>query len=282
MDTRYTSLDGKVAIVTGGNHGIGAATARALAVQGCAVLVQFLRLRPADDGAGDAYHAARAQSADDVIDTIHTAGGRAQAIECDLAQPAAIEAMFNAAERAFGQVDILVNNAAHWQADSLTPGGSGGHGANAWPPRSPELVPASLDAHLAVNARAIALAMVEFARRLRARGGNWGRVVNVSTDASACFPEEVSYGASKAALESLSRSAAMEFGKFGITVNIVSPGGTQTGWITPEFAETVKQQNPLGRIGQPEDIADVIVFLASDQGRWVNGQLIRANGGAKV
>lgn len=282
MRARYASLQGKTAIVTGGNHGIGAATAAALAAQGCAVLIQYLCLMPVDDGAGEAYHAARSKSADGVMDAIRASGGRAASLECDLAQPSAVAALFDAAERAFGRVDVLVNNAAHWRADSLTPGGASAAGPAEWPPRAPELTAENLDAHLAVNARAAALAMVEFARRMRARGGTWGRIVNVSTDGAACFPEEVSYGASKAALESLSRSAAMELGKYGITVNIVSPGGTQTGWIVPELEERVSQGNALGRVGQPEDIADVIVFLASDQARWVTGQLIRVNGGAMV
>src|SRR5690606_36002205 len=97
-----------------------------------------------------------------------------------------------------------------------------------------------------------------------------------------CFPNEVSYGASKAALESLSRSAAVEFGPLGINVNIISPGPTQTGdpgWITPEMEQQMAQRIPLGRPGRPEDLADVIVFLASHQARWITGQLIRVNGG---
>jgi 3-oxoacyl-[acyl-carrier protein] reductase len=282
MNVRYASLQDKTAIVTGGNHGIGAATAAALAAQGCAVLIQYLRLTPVDDGAGLAYHAARSKSAEGVLDAIRASGGRAASFECDLAQPSAAAVLFDAAERAFGHVDVLVNNAAHWRADSLMPGGASASGADEWPPRASELTAANLDAHMAVNARAAALAMVEFARRMRARGGAWGRIVNISTDGAACFPEEVSYGASKAALESLSRSAAMELGKYGITVNIVSPGGTQTGWIVPELEERVRRSNALGRVGQPEDIADVVVFLTSDEARWVTGQLIRVNGGAQV
>jgi 3-oxoacyl-[acyl-carrier protein] reductase len=278
----YPSLQGKVAIVTGANHGIGAATAKALAAQGCAVLVQYLRVQPTDDGARDVYHEARVQSADAVIEAIRITGGRAEPFECDLSQMDSIGNVFDTAEHMLGPVGVLVNNAAHWQADALTPGGSQANKADEWPPRSSELTAASIDAHLAVNTRAVALMMTEFARRLTTRGDKWGRIINISTDGANCFPYEVSYGASKAALESLSRSAAIEFGKVGITVNIVSPGGTQTGYMTPEFEQVVARSNPLGRVGQPEDLADVIVFLASDQARWINGQLIRVNGGAQL
>jgi len=93
------------------------------------------------------------------------------------------------------------------------------------------------------------------------------------------FAGDVSYGASKHALESCSRAAAKELGKYGITVNIVSLGAVQTGWISPEMEEEIVASYPLGRIGQPEDVADVIVFLASEQARWVTGQLIYVGGG---
>jgi 3-oxoacyl-[acyl-carrier protein] reductase len=141
------------------------------------------------------------------------------------------------------------------------------------------LTPASFDHHFAVNLRSAALLIAEYARRASARRAGWGRVVNVSTDGAYCFPGEVSYGASKAALEALTRSAAVELGPLGITVNAVSLGPVQTGWIAPEVERRELPGIPLRRIGLPEDVADVIVFLASDQARWVTGQVVKVGGG---
>ena len=138
---------------------------------------------------------------------------------------------------------------------------------------------ASHDRHFAVNSRAVALAMAEFGRRHVRRGATWGRIVNVSTDGARGFPGEVSYGASKLALESYSRAAAAEFGRYGITVNAVSPAAVQTGWIAPEFEAAITDEIPLGRLGTPEDVADVVVFLASEQARWVTGQVLYVGGG---
>jgi 3-oxoacyl-[acyl-carrier protein] reductase len=140
----------------------------------------------------------------------------------------------------------------------------------------------SHDRHFAVNSRGVALLMAEYAHRHVARGATWGRIVNVSTDGATCFPEEISYGASKAAMESYSRSAALELGRYGITVNIVSPGPIQTGWISPEMETRIIPDMPLGRLGQPEDVADVIVFLASEQARWLTGQRLFVGGGHRL
>ena len=278
-----THLHGKVALVTGANHGIGAACARALAAQGCAVLLHYLRLPPQPQpGVPDEYHLTRAATADDVARAIVAAGGRAATAEADLADTTAIPALFDAAEAALGPVSILVNNAAHWEADTFKPAGRVAAAADEWPPRSPAFSAASFDRSMAVNARAPALAMVELARRLEARGARWGRVINLSTDGADGFPGEVSYGASKFALESLSRAAARELGPLGLTVNLISPGPVQTAWITPELEAAISRATPLGRPGQPADLADVVVFLASEQGRWVTGQIVRVNGGHRV
>ena len=130
-----------------------------------------------------------------------------------------------------------------------------------------------------MNTRAPALLIAEFVRRHLKRGAHWGRIVNVSTAGAERFPSEISYGASKYALESYTRSAAMELGKFGIAVNVVSLGPVQTGWITPDLEREILPTIPLGRIGSPEDVADVVVFLASEQARWVTGQKIFVGGG---
>lgn len=110
----------------------------------------------------------------------------------------------------------------------------------------------------------------------------WGRVVNISTDGATTFPSEVSYGATKYALESLSRSAAHELADAGITVNIVAPGPTQTGWISADMLPGIDRETPLGRVGTPEDIADVVTFLVSTQAHWLTGQLLFVGGGHRM
>jgi 3-oxoacyl-[acyl-carrier protein] reductase len=124
--------------------------------------------------------------------------------------------------------------------------------------------------------------MAEFARRHVERKQRWGRIVNVSADCSEGCPAEVSYRASKYALESYSRSAAAELGPFGITVNVVSPGPVQSGYISPEMEEELIRDIPLRRVGRPKDIADTIVFLASEQANWITGQLLCVHGGHRM
>ncbi len=288
-----TGLAGKRAVVTGANHGIGAAAARALAREGASVFIQYLRL-PAmgltRDAAGEQepgepgwalYRARQRRDADEVVAHIRGCGGKAEGWEADLADPANIAALFDRAEAGFGPVEVLVNNAAHCDHDTFLPSE-----AKQWNRRPDNYFGGTLpitaeshDRHFAVNSRAAALMMAEFARRHIARSAAWGRIINVSTDGAATFPGEVSYGASKYALESFSRSAAKELGRYGITVNIVSPGPVQTGYISPQLEKDLVPSIPLGRLGQPDDIADVIVFLASQQARWVTGQLIYVGGG---
>ena len=137
----------------------------------------------------------------------------------------------------------------------------------------------SHDQHFAVNSRAVALMMAEYARRHVERGAQWGRIINISTDGASAFSGEISYGASKHALESYSRAAADELGSYGITVNILSLGPVQTGYIPLELEEKLIPEIPLRCIGQPEDVADVIVFFASEQARWITGQLLNIGGG---
>lgn len=283
-------LGGKVVLVTGANnpHGVGAATAHAFAHQGASVFLTYPRVSnyPAPPLIGPAvrgrafYSRQQAAPIEPVVDAIRSAGGRAEVWEADLARPDAAAQIFDRAEATLGPVDVLVNNAAYCVADTflpaqmLSPESQSAGGTPMMP-----LDPGILDQHLAVNTRAVAMLMAEYARRHAARSAAWGRIVNVSTDGTDCLPSEVSYAASKHATESYSRSAAVELAPLGITVNVVSLGMVQTGWVTAEMQERTAQQYPLRRIGQSDDIADVIVFLASNQARWVTGQLIYVGGG---
>jgi 3-oxoacyl-[acyl-carrier protein] reductase len=289
------ALNQKVALITGANnpHGIGAGIACAFAAQGAKVFLHYLRQLPSGmletPGEADApgapfYYAQQTKTADEVLAEIRKTGGEAEAWEADLADASSIPALFDRAEQMLGPVEILVNNAAYWEADTFVP-------ANAeldnklvelWSDRPKSITASSFDKLFAVNTRAPALMMAEFARRHIARGSHWGRVINVSTDGAERFPSETSYGASKFALESYTRSAASELGKFGINVNAVSLGAVQTGWITVELERAILPTIPLGRTGTPEDVADVVVFLASEQSRWVTGQRIYVGGGHEM
>jgi 3-oxoacyl-[acyl-carrier protein] reductase len=140
----------------------------------------------------------------------------------------------------------------------------------------------SHDEHFAVNCRAVALLMAEFARRQIARNADWGRIINISTDGASGHALNVSYGASKCAAESYARAATAELGPYGITVNVVSPGAVQTGWLPRRSARAVAKTYPLRRIGTPDDIASAVVFLASGQADWITGQVLYVGGGNRM
>jgi 3-oxoacyl-[acyl-carrier protein] reductase len=204
--------------------------------------------------------------------------------EADLSETGVISRLFEQAEESLGPVEVLVNNAAAWTADTFIPQGHDlpNRTVEKWKDRPQQITPQCFEKNFTVNTRAVALLMAEFANRHITARRTWGRIINISTDGAHCFPSEISYGASKLAAEGYSRSAAVELGQFGITVNILSPGPTQTGWITPSLEQEAVSNTPLGNIGQPEDIADVAVFLASEQARWVTGQLIYVGGGHRM
>jgi 3-oxoacyl-[acyl-carrier protein] reductase len=272
-----TGLNNKVALITGCNnpHGIGAATARAFAAQGARLFLHYFRSVQNASATGISDQAATApgqafywrqqtKTADELVSAVTANGGGAACFETDLADPSSISRLFDQVEHVFGGVDILVNNAACSEADTFLSDLSPGEHAHSGFPTS-TITTGTHDKNFTVNCRAPALMMAEFATRITRRGIRDGRIVNVSTDGASGFAGEVSYGASKHALESYSRAAAAELGKYGIRINIVSVGPTQTGWIAPELEKEIAAKTPLGRVGTPQDVADVIVFLASEQ-----------------
>lgn len=259
-----------VAVVTGANHGIGAATAHALARRGVAVLLTYLRLDdPPDAGTPQTYREQRASSADAVVDAIRSAGGRAVAVEADLTHPGTPAVLFDTAEEHFGPVDILVNNASGWVSDTFKAATTDRLGRRLEPVSA-----RTIDRVFAVDARATALMISEFARRHVARNASWGRIVGLASGGRLGFPEEVSYGAAKAALENFTMSAALELAEHGVTANVVYPPVTDTGWVTDEVREHVRRDPRLVHIARPEDVAEVIVYLAAEDAALVTGNTI--------
>lgn len=265
-------LEGRVALVTGANHGIGAAVASALAAQGVAVGVSYLRRGAADHvpDAPSAYVEARAGGADWLVEQIERAGGRAVAVEADLADAATSPELFEEIERELGSVEILVNNASGWVQDTFLADPSDRFGRSLT-----RVSAATIDAPFAIDARAAALLIAKFADRYVERGSSFGRIISVTSSGRDGFPEEVSYGAAKAALESYTLSAAWELGRLGVTANVVHPPATDTGWITSGVAQQMREASPPVRIATPEEVAEVVVYLASEQARWLTGQRLR-------
>jgi 3-oxoacyl-[acyl-carrier protein] reductase len=272
----YGLID-KVVLITGANNplGIGAATARAFAQEGARVAITYLRLDPerhgfhaeeiekADQPGLPLYHAKRMQGAAEVLRSIAEFGGKAVSQESDLSEPGSISPLFDWVEKTLGPVDVLVNNAAHYDSqDTIF-----------------TVTPENLDSTFKVNIQAEILLIAEFVRRYQERKGSWGRIINLSTDAAQVFAGQIAYGASKAATEALTRSIAIEVGPLGITVNTIAPGPIQTGWIQADFEAHLIHEIPLRRLGRPEDIADAILFLASEQAKWLTGNVIKVSGG---
>jgi 3-oxoacyl-[acyl-carrier protein] reductase len=260
-----------VAIVTGANHGIGAATARALARGGCAVLCTFLRVEdPPDPGTPQTYRDNRAQDAAAVVARINEAGGTAVAVEADLSDPATPAMLFDTAEERLGPVDVLVNNATSWLADTFTATGADRHGRTLQP-----VTAQTWTQQFKVDAMGAALMISEFARRHIVRGATWGRIIGLTSGGDLGFPEEVSYGAAKAAQVNYTMSAALELAKYGITANIVHPPVTDTGWVTDSVREFVAGSIDHVHVAAPEEVAEVIAFLASDAAALITANLIR-------
>jgi 3-oxoacyl-[acyl-carrier protein] reductase len=241
-----TSLVGKVAVVTGSSRGIGRAIAERLGREGASVVVNYRE------------NAAQAQAA---VAAISAAGGGAIAVQADLAVVAEVRRLFGTAVAQFGRLDIVVTNAgtARWGAVA-------------------DVSEADYDAVFQLNAKGTFFALQEAARHI----ADGGRIVNVTSSATAMsIPGLALYVGSKAVGEQFARTLAKELGPRGVTVNSISPGFTETDMLPedPAYRAMAAEMSFLGRIGQPDDIADVVAFLVSDEARWITGQNIQAGGG---
>ena len=271
MTVASFDLAGHVALVTGANHGIDAATARALSGCGARVLIAYLRVEDeADPGIPEAYRRSRASDGEHVLAAIRAAGGQAIASEADLADPATAISLFDIAEAELGPVDILVNNASGWLADTFTTEARDQFGR-----ALVRLSFETFDRQFSVDARGAATLIAEFARRHIERKARWGRIVGLTSGGPSGVPGEVSYAAAKAALENYTMSAAFELAQFGVTANIVYPPVTDTGWITDDVRRYVESRQDLVHIAEPDDVARVIAYLASDEARLITGNIVR-------
>jgi 3-oxoacyl-[acyl-carrier protein] reductase len=190
-------------------------------------------------------------------------------MEADLSNPATAAALFDAAEEQLGPVDILVNNATGWIQDTFLADGADRFGRSLRPVSA-----ATWHQQFTVDAMAAALLIGEFARRHIARDADWGRIIGLTSGAALGFPEEVSYGAAKAAQTSYTMSAALELARHGVTANMVHPPVTDTGWITDDVRDAVRASPALIHIASPADVADVIAYLASDAAALITANVI--------
>lgn len=240
--------NGKVALVTGASKGIGAEIARRLARDGFSVVVNYAR---------------GAEAAEQVVREIEAERGEAIAVQADVGEPTAAARLFDAAEQDLGGLDVLVNNAGIMKLAPLA-----------------EMDVADFDRQIAVNLGGVFHCMREGARRLR----DGGRIISFSSSVVGLYQPTYSvYAASKAGVEAMTHVLAKELGPRGITVNVVAPGPVATELFlngkSEALVETITKMIPLGRLGRPADIAGVVSFLAGPDGGWVNGQVLRANGG---
>ena len=238
----------KVALVTGASKGIGAAVAARLAADGFAVIVNY---------------SGSAAEADAVVNAITAKGGRALAAKADVSDAAAVRKMFDSAETAFGGVDVLVNNAGIMTLANIADSDDG-----------------AFDRLISVNLKGTFNTLREAARRLR----NGGRIINFSSSVVALYPPTYAvYAATKSAVEAMTHVLSKELRGRDITVNAIAPGPTATDLFlkgkSQEVIDHLAKQAPLERLGKPADIAQSVSFLAGPDGSWVNGQVLRVNGG---
>jgi 3-oxoacyl-[acyl-carrier protein] reductase len=245
-------LNGKVAVVTGASKGIGADIARHLAAEGAVVVVNY---------------ASSKEDADRVVDEITKRGGRAIAIQANVSKKTEVERLFSAAKKAFGKIDILVNNAGVYEFSPLE-----------------EITEEHFHKHFDVNVLGLLLATQEAVKQFNSAGGN---IINISSAVTSITPPSSSvYTATKGAVDAITRTLAKELGPRNIRVNAINPGMVETeGLLAGGFLETfrgpIEAQTPLGRIGQPDDIAPAAVFLASSDSAWITGETLRIAGGLR-
>jgi 3-oxoacyl-[acyl-carrier protein] reductase len=250
-------LERPVALVTGASRkiGIGAAIALALAESGWDVGTTFWR--PYD--ATMPWDSVPAE-AEAILDQVRSYSARALAVEADLSDTAAPRHIFDAVEESLGPVTALVMSHCYSVDSDLNTTSI-----------------KSFDLHFAVNARATWLLIREFGARYRGGHGE-GRIISITSDHTF---GNLPYGASKGAMDRIVLSSARDLQGLGVTANVINPGATDTGWMTADQMESVRQMTPLGRVGMPQDTANLVRFLCSKEGGWINGQLLYSNGGVK-
>src|SRR2546421_1737054 len=246
-----STLKDRVAIVTGASKGIGAAIAEHLAAAGAVVIVNY---------------ASSKEGADRVVAEIRRRGGKALAVQANVAKQADVERLFSETKKAFGRLDILVNNAGVYEFSAIE-----------------GVTEEHFHKHFDLNVLGLLLASKEAAKHFDAAGGS---IINVSSAASTLAPPNASvYSATKAAVDAVTRSLAKELGPRNIRVNSINPGMVETegfhaaGISESDFRKQVEATTPLGRIGQPQDIAPAAVFLASDESGWITGETLHIAGG---
>jgi len=238
------SLSGKVAIVTGASSGIGRAIAERIAEEGAIVVVNYSR---------------SSEKAQQVVVGIQARGGKALAVQADMSRVVDARRLVIDTVKQFNRLDILINNAGKFMPKPLE-----------------ETTEEDFDGVIALNAKGPYFAMQEAARVLK----DGGRIVNISTGGThLSFPGATAYLGSKAALEQYTKGLAQELAPKGITVNTISPGFTETGMMMDEYRQIGIQLSPMKRLGVPKDIADVVVFVVSEDARWLTGQTIQVGGG---
>jgi 3-oxoacyl-[acyl-carrier protein] reductase len=244
-------LTGKIAIVTGASKGIGAEIAKQLAAAGAAVVVNYSSSK---------------KGADNVVAEIESGGGKAIAVQANMAKKAEIENLFAETKRAFGRLDILVNNAGIYEFSPLE-----------------GITEEHFHKHFDLNVLGLIFASKEATRNFDSAGGS---IINISSVASTTAPANTSvYSATKAAVDAVTRSLAKELGPRKIRVNAINPGMVETegvhaaGIMESDFRKEIETKTPLGRIGQSEDIAPAVVFLASEDSAWITGETMKVSGG---